>query len=162
MPAHRTVSAGAALLLNLSASPYRLGVQQTREALFSEQIRTQGVPLVYVNQVGGNDDLLFDGASLVLDAQGTVRVSTRAASNGEAVLQVEDDGPGIPEASQERIFEVFYSSRGGGTGLGLPIARQIVERHGGHIELESTVGVGTKFTIRLPRRHARSAPAEQS
>jgi signal transduction histidine kinase len=97
---------------------------------------------------------LLVNARQVLDTQGAVCVRTRAASNGEVVLQVEDDGPGIPEASQQRIFEVFYSSRGGGTGLGLPIARQIVERHGGHIELESTVGVGTKFTIRLPRRHA--------
>jgi signal transduction histidine kinase len=105
---------------------------------------------------------LLVNARQVLDAEGTVRVRTRAASNGEAVLQVEDDGPGIPEASQERIFEVFYSSRGGGTGLGLPIARQIVERHGGHIELESTVGVGTKFTIRLPRRHARPASAKRT
>jgi len=105
---------------------------------------------------------LLVNARQVLDAGGTVHVRTRAASNGEAVLQVEDDGPGIPGASQERIFEVFYSSRGGGTGLGLPIARQIVERHGGHIELESTVGVGTKFTIRLPRRHGRPRPTENA
>jgi signal transduction histidine kinase len=105
---------------------------------------------------------LLVNARQVLDAAGTVRVRTRAASNGDAVLQVEDDGPGIPEASQERIFEVFYSSRGGGTGLGLPIARQIVERHGGQIELESTVGIGTKFTIRLPRRHTRGVPPERT
>ncbi|NIM01796.1 MAG: hypothetical protein GTN89_13420 [Acidobacteria bacterium] len=104
---------------------------------------------------------LLVNARQVLEPEGTVLVRTRAASNGEIVLQVEDDGPGIPEASQERIFEVFYSSRGGGTGLGLPIARQIVERHGGHIELESTVGVGTKFTIRLPRRHRRTKPPEE-
>jgi len=96
---------------------------------------------------------LLVNARQVLDAGGTVKVQTRAASNGEAVLIVEDDGPGIPEASRERIFEVFYSSRGGGTGLGLPIARQIVEKHGGSIELDSVVGEGTKFTIRLPRRH---------
>jgi len=105
---------------------------------------------------------LLVNARQVLDVEGTVLVRTRAGSNGEAVLQVEDDGPGIPESSQERIFEVFYSSRGGGTGLGLPIARQIVERHGGHIELESTVGVGTKFTIRLPRRHARPVQSDRN
>ncbi len=103
---------------------------------------------------------LMVNARQVLEPEGTVLVRTRAASNGEVVLEVEDDGPGIPEASQERIFEVFYSSRGGGTGLGLPIARQIVERHGGHIELESSVGVGTKFTIRLPRRHRRAVQPE--
>jgi signal transduction histidine kinase len=68
---------------------------------------------------------------------------------------VEDNGPGIPAETRDRIFEVFYSSRGGGTGLGLPIAKQIVERHGGTIEVETEVGRGTTFRIRLPRRHAR-------
>jgi signal transduction histidine kinase len=96
---------------------------------------------------------LLVNARQVLDAGGTVRVRTRAAGNGELVLVVEDDGPGIPEASRERIFEVFYSSRGGGTGLGLPIARQVVEKHGGTIELDSVVGEGARFTITLPRRH---------
>jgi len=96
---------------------------------------------------------LLVNARQVLDAGGTVKVRTRAGSHGEAVVVVEDDGPGIPEATRERFFEVFYSSRGGGTGLGLPIARQIVEKHGGRIQLDSTVGEGTRFTIRLPRRH---------
>jgi len=54
---------------------------------------------------------------------------------------------------QEKVFEVFFSSRGGGTGLGLPIARQIVERHGGTIELDSELGRGTIFRIRIPRNH---------
>jgi signal transduction histidine kinase len=53
---------------------------------------------------------------------------------------------------------VFYSSRGGGTGLGLPIARQIIERHGGAIELDTEVGRGTKFSIFLPRHQAMPAP----
>ena len=65
---------------------------------------------------------------------------------------------------RERIFEVFYSSRGGGTGLGLPIARQIVERHGGTIELDSEEGTGHDVSasacpgatarLRAPRREA--------
>lgn len=71
-PVEHTVTAGAGLLINLSASPYRAGIQEQREALFSEQIRQHAVPLVLVNQVGGNDDLIFDGASLVLDAKGNV------------------------------------------------------------------------------------------
>jgi signal transduction histidine kinase len=98
---------------------------------------------------------LLVNARQVLPRGGHVTVKTRAGSAGEVVLEVEDDGPGIPPDVQERIFEVFYSSRGGGTGLGLPIARQIVERHGGTIELDSEVGRGTTFRIRLPRRHDR-------
>ena len=100
---------------------------------------------------------LLVNARQVLAEGGVVGVRTRAGARGDVVLEVEDNGPGIREDMRERIFEVFYSSRGGGTGLGLPIARQIVERHGGVIELETEVGRGTKFSIRLPRHHARTA-----
>ncbi len=104
---------------------------------------------------------LLVNARQVLSEGGHVTVHTRAAASGEVVLEVEDDGPGIPAELRERIFEVFYSSRGGGTGLGLPIARQVIERHGGSIEIDSEIDRGTTFRIRLQRRHSReSRPAE--
>ncbi len=102
---------------------------------------------------------LLVNARQVLEGGGTVTLRTRAGPAGEAVVEVQDDGPGIPTEVRERIFEVFYSSRGGGTGLGLPIARQIVERHGGRIEVDSSEGRGTTFRIRLPRHHRRPAAA---
>jgi signal transduction histidine kinase len=102
---------------------------------------------------------LLVNARQVLTDGGEVSVSTRAGMRGDVVLEIEDNGPGIPDEIRERIFEVFYSSRGGGTGLGLPIARQIIEKHGGTIELHSEEGRGTRFTIHLPRHHARSAAA---
>ena len=71
------------------------------------------------------------------------------------VLEVEDDGPGIPPEALPRIFEPFFTTKGGGTGLGLPIAQQIVERHQGRLEVESAVGNGTVFRIRLPRKVGR-------
>ncbi len=86
-PIARTVAAGADLVINLSASPYRAGVQATREELFAEQMREHGVPLVYVNQVGGNDDLIFDGSSVVLDSRG--RVVARAKPFAEDLLVVD-------------------------------------------------------------------------
>lgn len=95
---------------------------------------------------------LLVNARQVLPPGGRVIVRTRAGSKGDAVIEIEDDGPGIPAEKQERIFDVFYSSRGGGTGLGLPIARQIVEQHGGRIDLRSELGRGTTFCIHLPRR----------
>jgi len=101
---------------------------------------------------------LLANAHQVMRGGGRVTIRTRAGSGGEVVVEVEDDGPGMAPDVQERVFEVFYSRRGGGTGLGLPIAKQVVERHGGTIELESAAGEGTTFRIRLPRRHDRPTP----
>jgi signal transduction histidine kinase len=96
---------------------------------------------------------LIINANQVVPSGGRVTVRTRPGSSGEVVIEVEDDGPGMAPEVQERAFEVFYSRRGGGTGLGLPIAKQIVERHGGTIGVSSVKNRGTTFTIRLPRRH---------
>jgi PAS domain S-box-containing protein len=89
-----------------------------------------------------------------------------------AWLVVADEGRGIPPEEQERIFERFERGAGPGTpglGLGLYIARQIVERHGGRILVRSAVGRGSTFTVELPREPAAqglelvaSAPAESS
>lgn len=90
-PIAHTAHAGADLLVNVSASPYRAGIQKSREALFAQQIREHRIPLVCVNQIGGNDDLLFDGASLVLDAKG--EIIARAKAFEEDFLVVELDQP---------------------------------------------------------------------
>jgi two-component system, NtrC family, sensor histidine kinase HydH len=70
--------------------------------------------------------------------------------NGEVVIAVADTGRGISLEERARVFEPFFSKKPGGTGLGLTIARRIVDAHGGHIDLESTPGQGTRFTIALP------------
>jgi PAS domain S-box-containing protein len=82
---------------------------------------------------------------------GTVRVSTRVHESC-AVVQVKDDGAGIDPTVRTRIFEPFFTTKpaGKGTGLGLSIVQGIVENHGGSIEVDSSVGQGTTFTIRLP------------
>jgi signal transduction histidine kinase len=71
---------------------------------------------------------------------------------GEVVIRVRDNGPGIAEELQARIFDPFFTTRGPdeGTGLGLSIAFDIVQEHGGTLEVESTPGEGTCFVIRLP------------
>jgi signal transduction histidine kinase len=79
-----------------------------------------------------------------------------SAGGGNAEIAVVDQGPGVPAADVERIFERFYradaarSSEHGGSGLGLPIARWAVRRHGGDIKVTSTPGSGTVMTISLP------------
>ena len=81
---------------------------------------------------------------------------------GELILKVDEDsdfawvhvidtGPGIEEEDRERIFHPYVSKRKGGTGLGLPTARRIVEEHGGRLHVESVVGDGSDFVIMLPR-----------
>ncbi|MEY3495102.1 MAG: hypothetical protein RI921_462 [Chloroflexota bacterium] len=94
----------------------------------------------------------------------TIRLSRAAAAdpNPYVEIQVSDEGIGIERRHLSRIFERFYtverianaapSVGGAGTGLGLAIARHAILRHGGSIEVDSTVGVGTTFTIRLPLR----------
>lgn len=87
--------------------------------------------------------------------RGSVRVELQA-QEGFAVIRVSDTGIGIAAADQERIFERFYKadkSRNraiGGSGLGLAIAKKIVDMHLGEIEVESNIGEGTTFTVRLP------------
>jgi signal transduction histidine kinase len=65
-------------------------------------------------------------------------------------LIISDTGRGIPEKDLDHIFKPFFTTRHTGTGLGLSITRDIVERHGGHLTLDSEVGVGTTATIHLP------------
>jgi two-component system sensor histidine kinase HydH len=89
----------------------------------------------------------------ILKNGGTVTVETGIAADGGVFVAITDDGPGIPASDRERIFEVFYSSRPGGTGLGLPIAARILQVHGGRIAVEgSPSGRGARFVLRWPRR----------
>jgi len=73
-----------------------------------------------------------------------------AAENGKIAVSVSDSGPGIGPAEQERIFRPFWSRAGDGTGLGLPIARELAHALGGELALESEVGKGSRFELRLP------------
>ena len=69
-------------------------------------------------------------------------------------IQVVDTGPGIPREMLDEIFHPYVSGRRGGTGLGLPTSRRIVEEHGGRLLVESEMGRGTAFTIQLPESSA--------
>lgn len=86
---------------------------------------------------------------------GHIWISVRH-DDGTALVVVRDDGLGIPRQEQARIFERFYrvdkarSRKTGGTGLGLSIVKHVAESHGGRVEVQSTVGVGSTFTVTLP------------
>ena len=65
--------------------------------------------------------------------------------------EVEDDGLGMDQETQEKAFSLFFSTKGTGTGLGLFISHKIARAHGGDIDLYSKLGEGTKFVVTLPR-----------
>ncbi|MDY6940003.1 MAG: ATP-binding protein [Cyanobacteriota bacterium] len=98
---------------------------------------------------------LLSNAVKFTQTGGTVTLYIGREEN-EAVIEVEDTGIGIPEDRQSQLFQSFkqldasYNRQYGGAGLGLALTKQLVELHGGQIEVESTVGVGSKFTVRLP------------
>lgn len=91
--------------------------------------------------------------------RGEIRVSAEALPDDSVAFHVRDTGIGIPFEHQERVFEEFYQvdneiqRRVKGTGLGLPLARQLAERLGGSLEMRSEPGRGSQFTLRIPRRH---------
>jgi len=93
---------------------------------------------------------LLINAREAIGEQGEITVSTRELHN-EVQIRVADNGGGVPPADEDKVFEVFFSTKERGTGLGLAIARRIVEEHGGRLRLENRPGVGAAFVIRLPK-----------
>ena len=91
------------------------------------------------------------------DVDGQVRIRITKSQNdlsedfeGEAIIEVSDNGRGIKEEDLTRIFNPFFTTRSGGTGLGLPAVRRIARAHGGRVEVTSTPGKGSTFKIHLP------------
>jgi signal transduction histidine kinase len=103
------------------------------------------------------DEEAFRGAllNLILNAQqampdgGQLVVRTRPSGIGVAIELI-DTGEGMDEEVMSHIFEAFYSTKSGGSGLGLPTAKKFIEAHGGQINVQSQLGKGTQFTIELP------------
>ncbi len=107
-----------------------------------------------LNQVWTN---LIHNAVQALDGQGEIAIETHAADGGVTV-RVIDNGPGIPDEVMPRMFDPLYTTkpRGEGSGLGLSIVRRIIERHGGHIRVESRPG-RTSFEVWLPQARGHAA-----
>jgi signal transduction histidine kinase len=107
---------------------------------------------------------LLTNAFEALDGKGRIGISAIAealeqdpafASDPHAptpavIVDVSDDGPGVPTDLSDRIFDPFFTTKPQGSGLGLPIVRKIVDAHDGRIDLTSTPGQGTRFRVTLP------------
>ncbi len=127
-----------------------------RGAELATDLRAAGVLRADPNRLEQAVLVLVDNAIKYGPPGGTVTLRSDVTPQGELRITVEDEGPGIPKEDLPRVFERFYrvdkarSRRMGGAGLGLPIAKTIVEAHGGHIAAESRTGRGTRMSIHLP------------
>ena len=113
--------------------------------------------LAQVNQVFMN---LMVNAAQAMESKGTITITTRI-DGANAVLEFRDNASGIPADKIGSIFDPFFTTKpiGSGTGLGLSISYGIIQRHGGTIEVDSEVGVGTTFSVRLPLNGEDVSPA---
>ena len=111
------------------------------------------------------ENLIENAAEAITDApdlpERRITVSTYAARDcgAKAEIVIADTGPGMTEDVLKRVFEPLFSTRGFGTGLGLPTVKLIIEQHGGDIAIGSVPGKGTRVQIRLPLAEAKSSAA---
>jgi len=138
-----------------------------REVL-AREIETKGVRVSVRDETGGLEvevdrslmkqlllNLLQNGVAAVSSEGGAGSVELIARSlDDSVVLEVKDDGPGIPRLEQSRIFDLFYSTRKGGTGLGLAIVKRIAQAHNADLSVSSAPGQGTTIGVALPMREA--------
>jgi signal transduction histidine kinase len=107
-----------------------------------------------INQVLLN---LLLNAIQSMDKAGTVKVTLQQLDDNTVSISVKDEGKGISPDHLPNIFRPFFTTKGHGTGLGLSLARRMVESHGGTIDVTSTFGKGSQFTVELPIRRAEPA-----
>jgi signal transduction histidine kinase len=108
---------------------------------------------------------LLTNAAQAIEGQGTITIRTyKEPGNPDmAVVRISDTGKGIPRENLSKIFEPFFTTKkiGEGTGLGLSIAYKIIEKHGGSIKVDSEVGRGTEFMVKIPVMQPRIAKQAQ-
>lgn len=123
--------------------------QLVKQALFN--IMINGIQAISPPQgnAGGNDGSAEVSKTATEIPEGDLIIRTQLGPQS-AIIDISDTGPGIPKENLEHIFEAYYTTKKGGTGLGLPIALRIVEEHHGHLTVTSEVGQGTNFRMEFP------------
>ncbi|MCX5741953.1 MAG: ATP-binding protein, partial [Proteobacteria bacterium] len=114
-----------------------------------------------INQVFMN--LLTNAAQALANRDGAIITIETAGDDAEVVVKITDNGPGIRAEVLPRIWDPFFTTKdvGEGTGLGLSIVHELVERHGGTIQVQTEIGTGTTFTIKLPRKISATVPTRK-
>ncbi|HKB39692.1 MAG TPA: ATP-binding protein, partial [Gemmataceae bacterium] len=151
--------------LNELSSDVLLLVQaeSRRRGVTVESTLTDGLPLVRGDRVHLQQvllNLVFNAMEAMANVSGEKRVTlhTTVNENGSAEIAVSDTGPGIPPERLPRLFDPFFSTKKEGMGLGLSIARSLVEAHGGRIWVENSPD-GATFRVTLPTNHQQSNSA---
>jgi hypothetical protein len=137
-------------------------VMLARQQVLSKPIKIEFTPAENLPEVDHDSDQIHQvllnlllNAVQAIKGSGEVRVAVFARDDGEdAVITVSDTGHGIPAEHLPNIFRPFYTTKGDGTGLGLSLAKRIIEEHHGRIEVESKLDKGTTFSVMLPLRQA--------
>jgi NAD+ synthase (glutamine-hydrolysing) len=106
-PVEQMAHHDASLFINISASPFSIGKEEIRFRLISGHAKRHGVPFLYVNQIGGNDELIFDGRSFFVDSRGRPVLLFPAFRENVATIETGDQGGGLEYAPQERIETVY-------------------------------------------------------
>jgi signal transduction histidine kinase len=106
---------------------------------------------VLINLVRNAADATIGAGTVTLGAR-AARATLEGREIDAVILEVSDTGQGIPPEIERRLFDPFFSTKEGGTGLGLPIAARIVEKHGGLVQYQTRPGHGTTFGVVLPRQ----------
>ncbi len=139
----------------LSAIQRQLSLQANSQGV-RISLRGNDIPPVK----GDRDQLYHAFSNIIINALqampggGKVDLNCSYIENpdGRVIVEIADNGPGIKKDILPKLFKPFFSTKSGGTGLGLVIARNIIKDHGGTIEIDSAEGKGTKFTVSLPAK----------
>lgn len=102
---------------------------------------------------------LLTNARDAMSGKGRMEIVGALDESGAVIVSISDNGPGIPDYQREQVFEPYFSTKEKGTGLGLAIVRHNTEIYGGRVAVESTLGKGTKFTLRFPAKSTMSLDA---
>ena len=145
----RTLVEDVLVLVEKDLQKYRIGVDLELDENVYGTVNASQIQQILMNLIVNARQAMQEGGRLAI----TVR---RNSSDGWAEIRVRDTGCGIPREQLTKIFDPFFTTKTadengqGGTGIGLDMCRQIIEAHKGRIRVDSTVGKGTAFTLKLP------------
>jgi NAD+ synthase (glutamine-hydrolysing) len=108
-PIRELARQGATLMINISASPFQVGKEEVRYHLLNYHVKNHGKPFIYVNQIGGNDELIFDGESMALDAAGGLMAHLPAFQEAVVICDTRVPGPPGPYVPPERLATVYQA-----------------------------------------------------